>query len=211
MLTLLKTLITSCNRYDLLSKTMHSLTTNQSYHLDFTIHEDHPNLFKIPYEMGGIHADFPQAMIQFTRGAGQHGSIERYLKHLKDKYYLHCEDDWEFSNHYDWISSSILLMDVDPMIIKVLARDTSPHPCEHDQSFHHLKYGYLKPWMSDDYIMWCGFSWNPGVTRVDLLKEFMPFPKWEQDLAEQIYKKGYKVVELADKVYKHIGDGRSTH
>lgn len=148
--------------------------------------------------------------------AGQHKSIELFLRDFGGKYYLHCEDDWEFRNYYNWIKASTELLAHDDKIIKVVAREGSPHPCEHKLYINTgtdepIQYGYIEPWTSTDDINWHGFSWNPGVTRADLLKQFVPFPKWEQDLAEQIYAKGYKVVELAQSVYKHIGDDRSTH
>lgn len=179
----MKALITSCGRTDLLACTLSSLFYNQNNKIFITIHED--GLSKI----------------------GQHASIEKFISSYQEKYYLHCEDDWQFNNTYDWITRSIEIMEDDPMIIKTLAREGSPHPCNHDKN----GYGILDPWAGPDGIVWHGFSWNPGVTRADILKQFMPFPKWEQDLAELIYKAGYKVAELSVPVYKHIGDNRSTH
>lgn len=179
-------LLTSCARFDLLNKTLISLYENQQSKFFLTINED--GLTKI----------------------GQHASIENFLKTTNEKYYLHLECDWQFENSYDWIQSSIDLMNHDPMVIKVLARKESPHPCEHNLNFNNIKFGYIKPWENNG-ITWHGFSWNPGVTRMDLLRQFMPFPKWEQDLAQTIYEAGYKVIELAEPVYHHIGDGMSTH
>lgn len=71
-------------------------------------------------------------------------------------------------------------------------------------------FGYLKPWENNG-INWCGFSWNPGVTRLDLLRQFVPFGKHEQDVAQAIYDAGYNVVALEDGIYEHIGQNRSTH
>jgi hypothetical protein len=177
-------LLTSCGRFDLLKTTLESLHKEQKNNFFLNIHED--GLSKI----------------------GQHGSIEKFILSNNEKYYLHLEEDWEFNNHYDWISESIRIMDQDTSIIKVLCRHESPHPCDHDIK---KGYGELKPWTGTDGITWHGFSWNPGVTRMDLLKTFIPFPAWEQDIAKNIYDTGYKVVELIKPVYKHIGDGRSTH
>jgi hypothetical protein len=198
-------LLTSCNRSDLLKRTLDSLVKNQHHRLAIAINEDSENIFTPPV--------YPKTMINTYKmgGVGQHKSIEKFINAAgksKAKYYLHLEDDWEFENIYDWISESINVMESDPSIIKVLCRIESPHPCKHDTE---KGYGILEPWTSPDNIVWHGFSWNPGVTRLDLLKQFVPFPKWEQDLAEKIYKKGYKVAELINPIYKHIGDGRSTH
>lgn len=71
-------------------------------------------------------------------------------------------------------------------------------------------FGYIQPWTNNG-ITWHGFSWNPGVTRLDLLKQFVPFGKHEQDVAKAIYDAGYKVVRLENGVCHHIGGGRSTH
>ena len=128
-----------------------------------------------------------------------------------EKYYLHLEDDWYFNNTYDWIKASIQIMEADNSIMKVLCRKDSQHPCVHDKEVNGIKYGYLQPNWHHEGITWQGFSWNPGVTRLDLLKKFVPFRKWEQDLAEDIANAGYKVAELENKIYMHIGKNRSTH
>jgi hypothetical protein len=145
-----------------------------------------------------------------SSGIGQHKSIQFFLYGLTDKYYLHLEDDWLFDNSYDWISESVKIMEADPSIIKVLCRNGSPHPCTHDLvSESGLAYGIIEPWENDG-IIWHGFSWNPGVTRLDLLKQFVPFGEREQNVAEAIHAAGYKVAELSIPIYTHIGEGRST-
>ena len=199
------TLITSCNRHDLLIRTIYSLVKDQKHKLAIAINEDSDNVCDIPF--------IPNTMINTYKlgGKGQHRSIEMFVNAASKnntKYYLHVEDDWEFNNYYDWITESIRIMESDSSIIKVLCRIGSPHPCNHDQE---KGYGILEPWNSSDGNTWHGFSWNPGVTRLDLLREFVPFPKWEQELAENIHKAGYKIAELINPVYKHIGDERSTH
>jgi len=180
----MEALITACGRPDLLHQTISSLYEKQEYKFLLTIQEDW--LTKI----------------------GQHDSIQTFLNKitLPEKYYLHCEDDWLFENSYDWISESIKIMEEDPKIIKVLCNSDSPHP----QGNPHIGYTILKPWENKG-ILWSGFSWNPGVTRVDLLKKFMPFPRWEQELAAEIHGVGYKVARLNNGVCTHIGQNRSTH
>lgn len=209
------TLLTSCNRPDLLDQTLKSLIHNQVEPISLIVMED--GLSAEEFETSDIlnvcnKYRQNMAMLEITDKVGQHGAIEKFLNHgCKDKYYLHVEDDWEFNNSYNWIKKSIKIMESNPNIIKVLARENSPHPCNHDQKNSGVKYGYVDPWESADNILWHGFSWNPGVTRLDLLKTFVPLPKWEQELAKTIYDAGYKIAELKDSVYHHIGDGRSTH
>jgi hypothetical protein len=220
-------LLTACGRNDLLLQTLNSFFEGNKYQVDIIVHED----AKFSTAPPRLHRDhfvsaFPGCQLIFTNQIGQHKSIEMFLRNpqLKSAYYIHLEDDWMFNNSYDWISQSIEIMEQDPLVIKVLAREGSPHPCKHDRliksgavresiqsTLMPPMFGYLEPWTGEDGIKWHGFSWNPGVTRVDLLRKFIPFPKWEQELAEQIYQAGYKVVSLEKPIYSHIGEGRSTH
>lgn len=211
----MKVFITSCNRFDLLQRTVKSLVDKQQYAIsEIVIHED---------GVGGnvprmYHGNIPLT-VKYTNGIGQHKSIEKFLNENKDKYYIHCEDDWEFDNYYDWIEDSVSVMEDVKDVIKVLCRKDSVHPCVHDKHCYPHKpfnydikiihYGELKKWRTT--CDWYGFSWNCGVTRADLLKQFMPFGKYEQDVVFDVFKAGYKTVELEKKVYKHIGENRSTH
>lgn len=195
-------LLTSCGREDLLKETIYSFRKNliNPEFIDLIIHEDH--------QQGSAH--FENTVI--TGGLGQHKSIEKFIMdHKEEKCYLHLEDDWTFDNQYNWIVASLKIMMEDPSIIKVLARKDSPHPCNYKYMVNGQPYGILEPWQNTDSIWWCGFSWNPGITRLDLLKKFIPFPRWEQDLGLAIHDAGYKVAVLKNPVYEHIGDGRSTH
>lgn len=207
----MKGLLTSCGRLDLLEQTTDSLQYQLEFKgLDVIIHEDSREAMKNHRWQEGGPSMFKGIKMIFTAGIGQHASIERFLRDNEGKFYLHLEDDWEFDNSYNWIKASLDIMNHDPSIIKVLAREGSPHPCEHDHLYGDIRYGYIHPWINNG-VNWHGFSWNPGVTRLDLLKKFVPFPKWEQDLAKDIYSAGYKVAELGTPVYRHIGEGRSTH
>lgn len=202
---MISTLITSCGRFDLLKETVESLLLNQQQKLFIQINEDSINAAFMPYPIG------ENFLFNKTGGIGQHASIQEFISTSLHKYYLHCEDDFNFDNDYDWIKASIDIMEADPQIIKVLARKDSQHPCTHDRELNGIKYGLLQPDWHHEGITWQGFSWNPGLTRMDLLRQFIPFRRWEQDVAEDIAWAGYKVAELERKVYRHIGDGRSTH
>lgn len=193
-------LLTSCDRHDLLQVTINSLSEKQQYPINLVINEDSI----IAVTVSGNYS------VTHTLGIGQHHAIEQCLLNQLDKYYLHLEDDWLFENTYDWISESVKIMEADPTVIKVLCRNGSPHPCTHDRvTKSGIAYGILEPWQNDS-ITWCGFSWNPGVTRLDLLQQFIPFRDREESLAASIHLAGYRIAELSIPIYTHIGDGRST-
>jgi hypothetical protein len=198
------TLITSCDRHDLLITTLESLVKNQKHRLAIAINEDSSRVLVVPA--------IRDTMINTYRldGKGQNHSIETFLRaaiKMKGRFYLHCEDDWEFDNNYDWITESLKIMQSDPKIIKVLCRSDSVHPCEFKNG-----YGILEPW-TDPWKghVWHGFGWNPGITRIDLLAKFLPLKCDEQTLSKKIYDAGYKTALLEKGVCKHIGEGRSTH
>lgn len=210
----LLTFITACGRPDLLAQTLDSLLSNQQRELMFVIHEDSTDL-NLCKESRDICKKYPSVIIQHirTNGIGQHASIEKFLKYkFTDKYYLHCEEDWLFQNYYDWITESIILMEEDQRIIKTLARIDREHPTAFDKWLgkDNAKFGYLEPWVNDN-IKWHGFSWNPGITRLDYIKNIPPFDRWEQEVSQKIYNEGYKTIQLSESVYEHIGNGRSTH
>lgn len=223
----MKVLLTSCGRHDLLKETIKSLRfwRRDIFFTDFIIHEDLKNAQPSKY-LDDINLHYGY-QIKYTGGLGQHASIEKFLKESQeDKYYLHLEDDWKtLHNDYDWMQQAIDLMEADPMIIKVLAREDMVHPVEYNYCmnegiiyhknnairFGTHNFGYVEPWQDPwKNITWRGFSWNPGVTRLDLLKKFLPFGKYEEDVSENIYQAGYKIAALEKGVYKHIGYGRST-
>lgn len=217
------TLITSCNRHELLQQTIDSLLKDQKQKLAIAINEDGPSVMLMPA--------VPGHMINTYKldGKGQHHSIGLFIFNAsknKHRYYLHLEDDWLFDNSYDWIMESVKILQSDPMIIKVLCRSDSPHPVVYDRiinkSGQQIKlkdeylddatFGILEPWTDlwKGHI-WHGFSWNPGVTRLDLMPQFLPLPETEQQVAEQIYLKEYKIAVLRKGVCAHIGENKSTH
>lgn len=202
-------LLTSCGRPDLLKQTLDSLLTDLivKERLFISLNEDKLEGIRELLDEGYL---LNKSIEQHDMGGkGQSHSIQKFMNRYSTKYYLHLEDDWHFDNSYAWIGESIRILEENPTIIKVLARKGSPHPCEHDQD--NGAYGLLEPWTSNDGKLWHGFSWNPGITRLDLLKQFTIEGKSEEQISEDIYKAGYKVAELAKGVYTHIGDGRSTH
>jgi hypothetical protein len=196
-------LLTSCGRHDLLERTVFSLYDDQKHHdLTTFIHEDSEILPDFPLSKNMI-------QVQYAGGKGQHHSIDKFLGLCAAaapelKHYLHVEDDWEFDNSEDWIAKSLEIMEQDPTIIKVICRAEHPHECKFENGW-----GYVQPAVFGG-NMWYGFSWNPGVTRLDLLKKFDILRKSEYELSVEINQAGFKVAYIEKPFYTHIGNGRTT-
>ena len=198
MSTLLKTLITSCGRPDLLETTLSSLLNNQKERLQIVIHEEklYTEEFAKKWKWW--------VQLGYTGGVGQHNSIAQFVENVQDKYYLHVEDDWEFNNTFNWIKKAKRILQKNPDIIKVVARGENVHPCQFKDGW-----GIIEP--QDFYgNTWYGWTWNPGVTRLDLLKQFQIRGVSEKDMDNAIHEAGYKVAYLEGEIYKHIGNERST-
>ena len=83
--------LTSCNRFDLLRRTLDSFFRFNTYGIDaFYVYEDSDKDF--PYK-----SDYP--FVRWMGGDGRVGQIEaidRLYEKVESDYIFHCEDDWEF-------------------------------------------------------------------------------------------------------------------
>lgn len=180
----LLTVITACGREELLDHTKSSLIVNTDFTLKLEVYNDRQRI-------------------------GQNWNINQALEGRKEKYYLHCEDDWLFQdNNRAWINESLKILRDNPNIIKVINRADAVHPCE----FEHGTYGILEKWV-DPWVgnEWHGFGWNVGVTHLDLLSHFLPIDCSEQELSKRIYEAGFRTALLKNSTAIHIGEGQSTH
>jgi hypothetical protein len=131
---------------------------------------------------------------------GQIKSISHYFENAHGKYYLHLEDDWFFNPRtvQHFIKDSIEIMEQDPNIIKVLSRAEFKMNTEVKNGIEYIceteLYGKV----------WHGFSWNPGVSRLDLLKA-RNLDQHEHDINLDVHGLGYRVAYLPYNVYTHIG------
>jgi hypothetical protein len=206
---ILPALITSAGRPDLLQKTVFTLFQNQPFEdIDLAIQEDAIPA-KILFNKQGITTNHPIKFV-ILEGGCLNKNIEYYLNNLSGhKYYLHCEDDWDFNNSYDWITASIEIMEKEPDVCKVLARSTN----NHHQLTNHRKIGaveYADIVPLDLGVMWYGYSNTPGVTRVKAMKECMPFVHLsgahaEVPIMQKLHELNYKTVHLVNGVASHTG------
>ena len=80
----MKTLVTSCGRFDLLAETLKSLNTNQKSKIDIIINEDCGDKDCIPHTLGeikAVHGYFCEnGTFIFSEKIGQHKSIEKLIE-----------------------------------------------------------------------------------------------------------------------------------
>lgn len=190
----MKAFLTSCNRPKELLRTLKSLEPIKDQLDVIRVHED--------CDMKGISQikDQVDLNLQVVRmNKGQIGSICHYFENAKGKYYLHLEDDWLFNHNVTrFIDDSIEIMEKDPNIIKVLSKAEFKMNTEIINGIEYICETELYR------KVWHGFSWNPGVTRLDLLKE-RNLNQHEHDIDMDICILGYRVAYLPYDLYTHIG------
>ncbi|OYV62493.1 MAG: hypothetical protein B7Z71_01005 [Acidocella sp. 21-58-7] len=199
--------ITSCNRHDLLEKTLASFRAYNSYPgiKDIIVVEDGEA------DPSAICALYGAKLIRLNARKGQLYAIDTAYSHVTTPYIFHCEDDWEFYRG-GFIERSRAILEQDPSCICVWLRawsDTNGHPLSfrsRDKTFGVLAFDYSETWH--------GFTFNPSLRRKSDYDIVGPFSKefnQRADLAEPalsgLYRHlGFRAVILDETGYvQHTG------
>lgn len=205
--------ITSCNRFDLLEKTIASFIAFNTYPItEWIIIEDSHNINLLEKTL----SNFPE--IKFTtlhnkEQLGQMRSIEKAYSHVKTNYIFHCEDDWEFYRPH-FIEDSLEVLDYNHKIVTIWLReqnDTNGHDinkdiytCGNNIQYQELKTNFVK---YEGASAWHGFTFNPGLRRTSDYKIIAPISDYqgEREVSEKYYQLGYKAAIFKTGYVKHIG------
>jgi hypothetical protein len=223
--------LTSANRLDLLQKTLESFRQYNTY----------PITQGILIEDSGIqgNVDFAHDLVDFPlkiiynpdlgskrkHKVGMLGlleSVDKAYSYVTTEFIFHMEDDWLFYQS-GFIERSIDILDTDPALLQVWlrahndghSRGPGPFRTGQNQSYY---------WMALDYLTWHGFSFNPGLKRLQDYQDIggsymaatMPITKdafpGEHDISTLYYNLGYKaaITDVKDGFVSHLGWNRST-
>jgi hypothetical protein len=161
-------LVTSCNRHDLLKRTLESFTVcAKMIPVRTVIVEDSnseaPSWFRDLGKLG------TKVWLNNGERMGQAYSVSRLIDEASSDYAFWLEDDWDFVQQ-GFMQPSFDILTRHPEIIQVSLRgnDCNGHPIIHDG-----RYGFKiqEPnWKGG----WGGWSFNPSVVRVSDLKRVQP-------------------------------------
>lgn len=220
--------ITSCNRINLLERTLDSFIKYNTYPIDrYILIDDSANLeaFENIKRLNGKYENILELYFNYEK-LGQVKSIDKVYSMVDTDYIFHLEDDWEFYRP-DFIQKSIEILTYDSKIIQPVLR------AKHDrydagisqeilQTTSGLKYRKLHnvsylvdPKINRWVLNYGGFTLNPGLRRTSdykLLPSYTsisdsngceePIDKFYQNL-------GFYVVSISendsDGYVKHIG------
>jgi hypothetical protein len=202
-------LITSCNRHDLLEKTIKSfLKTADVQPRQIVIVEDGDTpmpAFLSKYKHLGL------TWINNGTRRGQIYSCDRLWQECKYDYAMWMEDDWVFTQG-DFITKSFEILEKYPEVVTVTLRGDWNHPLIDDNRF---PFKIAQPnWKG----AWGGFCFNPGLrrkadyTRIGSYGKHVGYGSHglghEMDLSKLYSSMGYVLAALPNHC-AHIGGGRS--
>ena len=210
--------ITSCNRNDLLFKTIDSFIETNAYPeyiFKWLIRED-SGIESVAKE---IMDRYPFFEVEYGTNIGQGESIDILYDKVCTEYIFHCEEDWYFNGNKEFLKQSLEILEEYKDIYQVWIRKNMSHWAEFFRDFKDFNFGIVKDKHLD---MWNGFSWNPGLRRLTDYNTMFPegFKKFitthrsggilERDCMLHSRKFNYKAAILKDCVCEHIGDKNKT-
>jgi GT2 family glycosyltransferase len=209
--------ITSCNRLDLLEKTLNSFMSINNYEIDEFIMSDDSGDKEISNYLNKKYGDKFKIISNNPR-VGLSKSLDNLFSSTKNEFIFHCEDDWMFDSNPNLISDSLSILTDNPSIHQVSVRHdyNNPHKPVGEKQYTSASVEYLmlnQEFKSMPTQMWNGYSWNPGLRRKsDYLKMFpngvSEFGD-EYDCANYTRKFDYKSAILVNTSCYHLGIKRT--
>lgn len=201
-------ILTSCNRIDLLKKTLDSFFALNTYPIKrFIAHNDGDDRL-----FNQIQKRYPQIEWHFSgQRIGYARSLDTLISRVQTEYIFSTEDDWLYYKNPGFIEKSLYILDSAPNIHQVWIRDHTDftHPLGNEYTINSIPvkdvtHGFLKHWN--------GYSWNPSLRRIDDILRMFPNGLVEYadeiDQAKHVKQFNYKAVALCESSIKHLGWNR---
>lgn len=213
--------LTSCNRFDLLHRTLTSFFATNTYPIKkFIITEDSTQ----PEMQRQILANYGDKveLIFNPVNLGIYRSVDNMYNLVDTEYIFHCEDDWQFDGNPNFMQESIDILEERKDVHQIwIRKDAYVDWVENtlQQTATGVNYKMLKGQFCGE---WCGFSHNPGLRRkIDYTQMFpngyaefiLPDKRavfTEENCNLHARKLGYRAATLMNTCCIHIGDRRST-
>lgn len=206
--------ITSCDRFDLLKKTLTSLDINNTYKIkEVIITEDSGN----ENIKQCIPAHWNCRILINNPKLGQLKSIDLAYSFVTTPYIFHCEDDWMFYRK-GFIEDSLEVLNSNENILQVWLRDFTEdiskcysfHSISNPKTINDITYFKLESCNPN----WKGFSLNPGLRRKSDYEKEAPFYRnkpaidTESEISIAYFNMGMFSVILEKSAVYHLGWGR---
>jgi len=204
--------LTSCDRIDLLEKTISSFLKYNTHPISEYIIIDDSTKREVHDDIKEMYPGW--TLILNKRNIGQVACIDRAYSHVKTPYIFHCEDDWEFLKS-GFIESSLKILEHDKRVqlVQLLHPDLpiEPEVFKVDDIEYRLFGNCPSNW-------WHGFTWNPSLRRLsewELVKPYTQYAVNENSaiteclVGQKLYDDyGFKAAVLNDTYIRHTGAHR---
>jgi GT2 family glycosyltransferase len=211
--------ITSCNRINLLERTLFSFNNLNDYKIDEYLISDDSGSKEISKILDNKYGE-GYTIIHNQTQLGLSQSLDNLFKQVKNEYVFHCEDDWFFESNPNLIQESLDILKEFPNIHQVYVRhqNNNPHP-SHDETLT-TKSGVQFKLVTQNFTVsptqiWNGFSWNPGLRRKSDYNKMFPngFSEFgdEYVCANHTKKFNYQSAILVNTSCYHIGNNRTNN
>lgn len=206
------TFVLSCNRLDLLDRTMQSFYATRDYITKMVIVDDSgdPSVFDQLVNKYGNDCD----VICFPRNRSQWWAMDFMVSYCDSEYIFYLEEDWEFiKSGYLTASKNILqkYRDIGTVDISWRTFEWEGHDT-YDKTLIDGSFYYKKFWRISDYhYRWYGWVGSPNLKRREDLVLLGRVEKYYQEIwiDRKFFALGFKSIYLNDHFVNHLGDGRS--
>lgn len=208
--------ITSCNRIELLKRTIESFNTMNTYPIaEFIIIDDSGNR-EAHQRIIELYPDY--TCIFNGSNIGLIDSIDRAYSMVKTKYVFHIEDDWEFIKS-GFIEPSLKIIENNPMVMQVWVSNIHNQPLDIEPLIAdgvHYRYASLD---GMDHL-WHGFTFHPTIRSMRVYRVAAPWSQWstsedflalrERKIGQEYFMRGFRAAVLPDSYCIHTGDQDTT-
>ena len=203
------TFVLSCNRLDVLDKTLQSFYQTKEYTTKMVIVDDSaiPGVFETLVERYGQDCD----VICFPRNRSQWWAMDWMVSYCDTEYIFYLEDDWEFvQTGYLQKSKEILqkYRNVGTVDISWRTFDWQGLNC-YDKTLIDDSFYWKQAWTITDYhLAWYGWIGSPNLKRRDDLILLGRVEKWhnEWNIDRKFRALGFRAVFLNGEYVRHLGD-----
>ena len=202
------TFVLSCDRLDVLDRTIQSFNETKEYVTKMVIVDDSatPGVFQSLVDKYGYYCD----VICFPKNRSQWWAMDFMVSYCDTDYIFYLEDDWQFlKSGYMQKSKDILVKYRNIGVIDISLRTFEEQGID---SYHKEVidgFHYKKAWKITDYhLHWYGWVGSPNLKRRDDLILLGRVEKWhnEWNIDRKFLGLGFKSVFLEDRYVVHLGD-----
>jgi hypothetical protein len=203
------TFVLSCNRLDVLDKTLQSFYNTRDYITKMVIVDDSatPGVFESLVEKYGETCD----VICFPRNRSQWWAMDFMVSYCDSEYIFYLEDDWELTKPgYLNKSKKILQTYREVGVVDISWRTFEFQGIDsYEKKLIDGEFFWKKPWkITDHHLAWHCWIGSPNLRRRDDLIMLGRVEKWhnEWNIDRKFTALGFKGVFLKEKYCDHLGD-----